>query len=330
MNIQELPKIELHLHLDCSLSFEVVRKLRPETTQEDYERDFIAPENCASLEEYLKCAAAPIAIMQTAEQLEAVTLDLFQQLKEDHVIYAEIRFAPLQHLEQGLSPEEVVDIVDQTTSKGIKKSGVEARIILCTLRHFSEEQSLQTVKLVEQFKGTNVTGFDIAADETLPIDNHVKAFEYARKHHIPCTAHAGEARGPESVKETLQHFHPSRIGHGVRSIEDRALLNDLKKKNIHLEVCPTSNIQTGIYDAVAHHRINDIYNNGNSLSVNTDGRAISNVNLTEEYEKLNRHFDWQKEQFLKVNHYAIDAAFCDDATKDKLREKLSNGFKISQ
>lgn len=327
MNLSHLPKIELHLHLDCSLSYEVVKKIRPEITREDYERDFIAPENCASLEEYLKCAAAPIAIMQTKEQLEEVTLDLFQQLKDDHVIYAEIRFAPLQHLEQGLSPEEVVEIVDQAIKKGIQGTGIEARLILCTLRHFTEEQSMLTVKLVEQFKGTHVTGFDIAADETLPIHNHIKAFEYAREHDIPCTAHAGEACGSESVKKTLQYLHPSRIGHGVRSIEDRTVLDDLKKKKIHLEVCPTSNVQTGIYDSVAQHRINDIYKNGNSLSVNTDGRAISHVNLTEEYEKLNRHFGWQKEQFLNVNKFAIEAAFCDEQTKEKLLKKLSDGFK---
>ncbi|WP_040516396.1 adenosine deaminase [Gracilimonas tropica] len=324
MNIPNLPKIELHLHLDCSLSYEVVKKLRPGTTREEYERDFIAPENCASLEEYLKCAQEPISIMQTKEQLEAVTLDLFEQLKTDNVIYAEIRFAPLQHLNEGLSAEEVVKIVDKATSKGIEKTGVEARIILCTLRHFSEEESMETVKLVEHFKGTNVVGFDIAADETLPIDNHIKAFEYAREHGIHCTAHGGEARGPESVREIMGNFHPSRIGHGVRSIEDLKLLDDLKEKNIHLEVCPSSNVQTGIYDSVAQHRINEIYENGNSLSVNTDGRAISNVSLNEEYQKLNRHFDWQKEHFRQVNKFAIEAAFCDEKTKDLLRKKLTD------
>jgi adenosine deaminase len=329
MNIPNLPKIELHLHLDCSLSYEVVQKLRPGTTRDDYERDFIAPKNCASLEEYLKCAAAPIAIMQTKTQLEAVTLDLFKQLQADNVIYAEIRFAPLQHLEQGLSAEEVVDTVERATAQGIETTGIEARLILCTLRHFSEKQSMRTIKLVEQFKGTHVTGFDIAADETLPIDNHIRAFEYAREHDIPCTAHAGEARGPESVKETMEHFHPSRIGHGVRSIEDPELLDELKKKNIHLEVCPTSNVQTGIYETVEQHRINDIYENGNSLSVNTDGRAISNVNLTEEYQKLNRYFDWRDEQFFKVNEYAIEAAFCDEETKEKIRGKLSDEFKMT-
>ncbi|MGN8225076.1 adenosine deaminase [Gracilimonas sp. BCB1] len=326
MNFTTLPKIELHLHLDCSLSFDVVKKLRPGITQEQYKSDFIAPANCSSLEEYLKCAQEPISLMQTKEQLEMVTLDLFQQLRNDRVIYAEIRFAPLQHLEEGLSPVEVVQAVDQATAKGIKETGIEARVILCTLRHFSEEQSMQTVQLVEQFKGSCVTGFDIAADETLPVDNHIKAFEYANKNNIPCTAHAGEACGAESVREVLQNFYPSRIGHGVRSLEDDALMDHLKENNIHLEVCPTSNVQTGIYNSVANHRVNEIYGRGNSLSINTDGRTISNVSLNEEYYSLNKHFNWELEHFLRVNHHAIDAAFCNEETKAKLRKELIGGF----
>lgn len=323
MNIESFPKIELHLHLDCSLSYEVVKELRPGISLEDFERDFIAPANCASLEEYLKCVQAPLTIMQTKEQLEAVTFDLFEQLKADNVIYAEIRYAPLQHLEEGLTAEEVVSIVEKATSKCIQETGIEARIILCTLRHFTEEESMETVKLVEQFKGTNVVGFDIAADETLPIDNHIKAFEYARKHDIPCTAHAGEACGAESVREVLGDLHPSRIGHGVRSIEDPELLDRLKEKNIHLEICPSSNVQTGIYESVAEHHIHSIYKNGNSLSVNTDGRTVSNVSLNDEYQKLTQYFDWQTQQFLRVNEYAIEAAFCNEETKKILREKIA-------
>jgi adenosine deaminase len=287
MNFTSLPKIELHLHLDCSLSFEVVKKLKPEISREQFQQDFIAPANCSSLDEYLKCAQEPIAIMQTKEQLEMVTLDLFQQLQEDQVIYAEIRFAPLQHLDEGLTAEEVVSIVNEATIKGINETGIEARIILCTLRHFTEEQSIKTIKLVEQFMGTKVVGFDIAADETLPIDNHIKAFEYANEQNIPCTAHAGEARGSESVREVLQNFYPSRIGHGVRSLEDDSLMDHLKENDIHLEICPTSNVQTGIYDSVAQHQVDDIYRRGNSMSINTDGRTISNVSLIEEYLYLN-------------------------------------------
>jgi adenosine deaminase len=327
MNFTTLPKIELHLHLDCSLSFEVVQKLRPGITHEQFKEDFIAPANCSSLDEYLKCAQEPISIMQTKEQLEMVTLDLFQQLQKDNVIYAEIRFAPLQHLKKGLKPEQVVEIVNEATKKGIEETGIEVGIILCTLRHFSEAQSMETVNLVKKFEGTKVVGFDIAADETLPIDNHIKAFEYANEHDIPCTAHAGEARGAESVQEVLHNFYPSRIGHGVRSLEDDTLMDHLKEQDIHLEVCPTSNVQTGIYESVANHQVNEIYTRGNSMSINTDGRTISDVSLIQEYRSLNQHFDWQTQHFLKCNHYAIDAAFCDEETKINLREKITKGFK---
>ncbi len=326
MNINSFPKVELHVHLDCSLSYEVVKQLSPGTTPQEYEQNYIAPENCNSLEEYLARTEAPLAIMQTKEQLEAVTYDFFEQLKADNVIYAELRLAPLQHTEQGLTPEQVVQITQDATAAASKKTGIEAGVILCTLRHYTEEQSLQTVKLVEQFKGTNVVGFDIAADELQPIDNHIKAFEYAREHSIPCTAHAGEARGAESVREVLQNLQPLRIGHGVRSIEDKELMNQLRDQHIHLEICPTSNVQTGIYDSVAQHDVNTIYENGNSLSINTDGRAISNVSLNEEYEKLSKYFNWQAKQLLKVNQYAIDAAFTDNETKQRLHKKLKEGF----
>src|SRR5690554_3965718 len=130
MNFDKVPKIELHLHLDCSLSFDVVKKLNPLISRENYERDFIAPADCTSLQEYIRCAQASISLMQTAEQLELVTLDLFRQLREDHVIYAEIRFAPLQHTSQ-LTARQVVETVNAACEKGKMQTGIEAGIILC-------------------------------------------------------------------------------------------------------------------------------------------------------------------------------------------------------
>ena len=325
MNFDKLPKIELHLHLDCSLSFEVVKKLRPATTVEDYQRDFIAPADCTNLQEYIKCAEASINIMQTAEQLELVTLDLFRQLKEDNVIYAEIRFAPLQHITK-ISAREVVETINAACEKGKFQTGIEAGIILCTLRHFTEEQSMETVKLVEEFKGTNIAGFDIAADELLPIEPHRKAFEYAHAHEIPCTAHSGEARGPESVWETLENLNPSRIGHGVRSVEDGRLMSHLKQQGIHLEVCPSSNVQTGIYKSLKEHQADRIFKAGVSIGINTDGRSLSNVTLKDEYAALHTIFKWEQDHFLRCNQNAIDAAFTDDATKSRIRKRLMDGF----
>ena len=168
-----------------------------------------------------------------------------------------------------------------------------------------------------------MTGFDIAGDEAgFPIDAHVSAFKYAATHNIPCTAHAGEARGPRSVWETLQHFSPLRLGHGVRCIEDTTLLEHLRKHNIHLEICPTSNIQTDVFQTYPSHPISNIYEAGLSISINTDARTMANITLTQEYEKLHRTFSWGKEQFLQCNLHALRAAFISEPIKHKLIDRL--------
>ena len=327
MNYQSLPKIELHLHLDCSLSYKVVQQLNTAISYDEYQQSFIAPVKCTDLADYISRAVKGFELMQTKEALRLVTLDLFEQLQSDNVIYAEMRFAPLQHVFKGLTPAEVVQTVNDAVTEGIKQTGVEANVILCTLRHYSKKQSMETVQLVTDFKGTNIVAFDIAADEAgFPIDNHVAAFQFAKANHIHCTAHAGEAKGAESVWETLNHFHPSRIGHGVRSAEDEKLLQFLKEKNIHLEVCPTSNIQVDVFDTIENHPADTIYNAGISMSINTDCRAITPVTLNSEYDLLTTIFGWGKEHFLRCNLEAVKYAFCDASLKEKLKRKIITAY----
>jgi adenosine deaminase len=228
---------------------------------------------------------------------------------------------------KSLTPGEVVRAVSEATKEGIEKYGVEAGIILCTLRHFSEDQSMETVELVRKHKGSCIVGFDIAADEAgFPIDNHVKAFQFAKTQNIQCTAHAGEARGAESVWETLQNFHPSRIGHGVRSAEDTQLLSFLKENNIHLEICPTSNIQVNVFDKIEDHSADKIYNAGVSMSINTDARTISNVTLADEYKLMERVFNWNKEHFRKCNLEAIDHSFATAEIKRNVRKRIEADY----
>lgn len=318
-----LPKVELHLHLDCSLSFEVVQQLNPSIDKKTYLDSFVAPSKCTDLADYISRAIKGFELMQSKEALKLVTLDLFKQLKKDNVIYAEIRFAPLQHIYKGLTPYEVVEAVNEATTEGVANYGIECGVILCTLRHYSEQQSLETVALVDQFKGTKVVGFDIAADEAgFPIDNHIKAFEFANSKQINCTAHAGEAKGATSVWETLHQFKPKRIGHGVRSIEDEELIKYLVENNIHLEVCPTSNIQTNVFDKIQSHPIDKLYQKGVSLSVNTDARTISNVTLASEYMLLKNQFNWNKANFLRCNLNALDHAFLNPAIKESLKQRI--------
>src|ERR1700687_5449472 len=144
MELRSLPKIELHLHLDCSPSFQAVSALAPSVTREEYQRDYVAPARCANLADFLSRAPKCFRLMQTENSLRLVTEDVFQQLIEDGVIYAEIRFAPLLHTEQGLGPERVVAVVERSVERMIRETGMQAGLILCTLRHFTEAQSLLT------------------------------------------------------------------------------------------------------------------------------------------------------------------------------------------
>lgn len=301
----------------------MVQQIDPAISFEKYQDAFIAPPKCTDLMDYLKRAIKGFELMQTKEQLQLVTLDLMEQLKADNVIYAEIRFAPLLHTEKGLTPYEIVQTVNDALTVGIHNTGVEARLILCTLRHYYEEQSLETVKLVEQFRGSKVVAFDMAGDEKgYPVDAHTTAFLYAKEKGIPVTCHAGEACDAASVWEVLQHLHPSRIGHGVRSAEDEKLLDHLKKENIHLEVCPTSNVQTNVVNTIQDHPADKIYRHGISMSINCDAKTISPVTLSSEYALLEKTFHWNKEHFLRCNLEAINHSFCEESLKEKLKEKI--------
>jgi adenosine deaminase len=322
-----LPKVELHLHLDCSLSYQVVSQIDPSVTLEQYREEFIAPAKCVDLAEFLACAPRSYPLMQTEEQLRLVTLDLFEQLRRDNVLYAEIRFAPLLHTDGGLTPHQVVSSVEAATAEAVRDTGIEARIILCTLRFYSAAQSLETVRLVEDFGGTYVAGFDIAADKPgNVIDAHLPAFRYAHESGIPCTAHAGETRGPVIVWETLQRFTPQRVGHGVRAIEDPSLVEHLAQQQIHLEVCPSCNVQTDIFDTYADHPIDGLYRAGIPVSVNTDARTLVNVTLSQEYEKLHQTFGWDAEDFFHCNRNALKAAFVSGDVRSKLLARLANGY----
>ena len=327
MNLQLLPKVELHLHLDCSLSYNVVQRIQPSIRLEQYQREFNAGEKCVNLADFLAKAVRGFQLMQTEEHIEWVVEDLFAQLAADQVIYAEIRFAPYLHLEGGLTLTQVVAAADRATRRCMQQTGIEARLILCTLRHYSEAQSMETARLVKQFAGTTVAGLDIAGDEAgYPLDAHLAAFDWAHTQGLHITAHAGEACGPESVWDTLEKLKPTRIGHGARSIEDESLVRHLRQHQVHLEICPTCNVLIDMYDNYDGHPIDKLYRSGVSVNVNTDNRTITNIGLTQEYERLQQHFGWTLADFYNTNVKALQAAFIDASTREQLIQRLTNGY----
>ncbi|MDX1685917.1 MAG: adenosine deaminase [Saprospiraceae bacterium] len=330
MDFQDLPKVELHLHLDCTLSYEALQKLKPGTNYQDYVDNYMIPVKCPSLEKYIERTHRALPLMQNPEQIRLIVDDLFRQLSEDNVIYAEIRYAPHLHLQEGMTPFEVVKTVNDAVEEGIREFELGMRVILCTLRNYSESRSLEVARLVEEFKGTNVAGMDIAGPEIgYDIQEHVEAFRQVKAAGIPCTAHAGESRGAESVWETLKHLRPDRVGHGVRSAEDRDLMLHLRDEDIHLEICPTSNVQTSVIETIKDHPIMTLLTNEISIGINTDARSITGTTLTSEYALLNEFFGWQKKDFLKANLEAVRHAFVDNETKERLRERLIGAYGIS-
>lgn len=325
--IQRLPKVELHVHLDCCLSFSAVSRLMPGLDPVTYERRYTAPDRCLNLADFLTRVDNSLDLLQTADGLRLAVTDLFEQFRQDHIIYAEIRFAPLLHLRQGLSPAAVVGTVAGEVARNIIRTGIEARIILCTLRHFTAAESLATAELAVRFAGDGVAALDLAADEAgFPLAPHVPAFRFARERGVHCTAHAGEACGPESVRETLVSLRPARIGHGVRSVDDPVLTRELADRGIHLEICPSSNLQTGMYASLAAHPVERLRQSGVSLSISTDSRTLTRITLSTEYRRLREVFGWDAGQFYQCNRQALAAAFLDNSGRQALMRRLTAGY----
>ncbi|SFU09826.1 adenosine deaminase [Pseudovibrio denitrificans] len=322
--LRSMPKVELHTHIDCSLDYKTASLLKPGMRLAEYKEAFVAPEKCKDLVQFLQCIDPALALMQTRLALQVSVDGLIRQLAADNVLYAEIRFAPHLHTRNGLRPEEVVETVLAQMFESSEREGIYCRLILCTLRHFSKEQSYEVADLVARYQTQGVVALDLAADEAnFPLDEHIAAFRRANTLGLNTIAHAGEARGADSVLETLENLGVSRIGHGVRSVEDPRVLERVVKDGIHLEVCPTCNIQTDVFPKLKDHSLGQLKQAGVKFSLNTDARATTGVSLTEEYERVARTFDWTEQDFLTSSRMALDASFALEDIKRSIQEKLA-------
>ena len=213
--LRAIPKVELHLHLDCSMSFASVSALDPSVTPERYRAEFLAPRKCVNLVDYFRYLAPALALLQTREALTVSTIDLLRQLHEDGVVYAEIRFAPQLHRQTGMSTEAVVETVLAALVEGRRSYPVEARLILCQLRPEDTANGLELVRIAQKYRAHGVGGVDLAGDETgYGLGEHIPVFKQARDLGLNITAHAGEAGGAEKVREVVEQLGVRRVGHG--------------------------------------------------------------------------------------------------------------------
>lgn len=311
--MNELNKVELHLHLDGSVRIETIAEFANITIGEAKEKMQVS-NDCQSLNDYLEKFNLPLKYMQTKDNLVRITEELIEDLEKDNVIYAEIRFSPLLHTREDLSLDEVVSSVISAT----KNSKIKIGIILCMMRGETFENNLNVVNLAKKYLGRGVVAVDLAGSEK-DFPNHLyrELFIKINELKIPFTIHSGEASGASSIKTALS-FNPTRLGHGINLEDNQELINEIKSKNILLEICPTSNIQTKAVDNIYNHPIYKYYKLGIPISINTDNRTVSNITLTSEYQLLKEAFGFKNDDFNKINKMAIEHAFVNAEEKDEL------------
>src|SRR2546422_8891306 len=326
---QAIPKAELHLHLDGAVRPKTVLELAaqagvPVPTQ-DLERlkDFLqATDSTSSLVEYIKYFELPIAVLQNVPALERATYELCEDLKSDQVRYAEIRYGPWLHVQQGLSLTDVIRAVLSGWKAGRKAFGFEGGVIVTGPRGRRAARNVSRAQVAGGFVTEGVVGFDLAGDEAgHPPVLHQDAFRVARSLGLNITIHAGEAAGPESVRQAIS-IGAMRLGHGVRAQEDGDVIAMIKENGVQLDMAPTSNAQTKAVRRLQDHPLRRFYEQGIKVTISTDSRTVSDVTLTQEYQTVARVLGCSREEISAMNLQALDGGFSDEVTRARLRHEF--------
>ena len=324
--IGRIPKVELHDHLDGGVRPSTIIDLAKEYALELPASDpnklaewFHRGANRKSLSLYLEGFKVTLSVMQTPEALQRIAFEAMEDLAKDNVVYVEIRFAPIQHLERGMNLESVVSAVLEGLEKGKEKTGVEYGLIICAMR--DQFVSLEIAELAANFREKGVVGFDIAGDEFgHPPKKHLDAFEYIRQKNFNITIHAGEAFGIESIWQAIQICGAHRIGHATRLIEDMSvqgtriekmgtLSHFIRDKRIPMEACLSSNVQTGVAKSLDEHPFLIYYRNNYRVVLCTDNRLMSDTTLGKEMYLAVQHFNFTLRDLEKITINAMKSAF---------------------
>jgi adenosine deaminase len=349
--LRAAPKVLLHDHLDGGLRpatiVELARDQRygglPTSDPGELARWFHASAASGSLSLYLRGFAHTIAVMQTPDAVERVAFECGEDLARDGVVYAEVRYAPVFSTQGGMNLEQVVDAVVRGFERAEGLYPITLRQIICAMRDRTD--SLEMAELAVAYRERGVVGFDIAGEEAgHPPKAHLEAFQLCRRENFSITIHAGEAFGPRSIWQALQYCGAHRIGHGVRLIEDMAITDAgpggegtvvklgllaeyIRDKRIPLELCPSSNVDTGAVPTLAEHPIRHLMEQRFRVTVNTDNRLMSDVTLSEEFRRLSHAFSLTLDDVEKLTLNAMKSAFVGyDERLAHIYGKIKPGF----
>lgn len=323
--MKDLPKLELHLHLEGAAPPAFIRGLAAEK-HVDISGIFDAHGHYSYTDfwHFLKVYEAATSVLQTPEDYRRLTLAVLEESAAHDVIYTESFISPDFCGGRDLAAwRDYLAAIEDAAAEAEAKMGITLRAIVTPIRHFGPEKAREVAICAAETAGRFVNGFGIAGDEkVLEPKDYLWSFDCAREAGLGITAHAGEWRGPEHIRATLSALNPSRIGHGVRAIEDLALVDELAERGTVLEVCPGSNIALGIYPDWRKHPIGQLYDRGVKVTVSTDDPPFFHTTMSREWDRLAEALDWDQGVFDTLNRNALDAAFCDAETKDKIAKKL--------
>lgn len=364
-DFRDLPKVSLHDHLDGGLRPSTIIELAaeaghelPATDAEALGNWFRESADSGSLPRYLETFEHTLAVMQTREALIRVAREFVEDLAEDGVIYAEVRYAPEQHQRQGLSLDDVVDAVQEGLDQACEELNSEGHPmqvgqLLIAMRH--ADNGVEIAKLALRHRGHGVVGFDIAgAEEGFPPSRMKEAFDLLAENLFPTTVHAGEAAGLDSIKDAILVGRAQRLGHGVRVAEDIEIefggvdedgeevgedtglvslgpvANWVRERGIPLEICPSSNLQTGATaefgEGIESHPIDLLVQTGFNVTISPDNRLMSGTTLSDEFELLVEAFDYDLEDLLDLTLNAAEAAFVPLEMRELLVEYINDFY----
>ncbi len=324
MNFLMLPKIELHCHLDGSLRSETIIDIAkregiqlPFFETEELQKELIAPLECESLDEYLKRFSLPNLVMQSKENLSRITFELFEDAARENVKYMEVRFAPLLHTLKGLDTEEVIQSVLEGMREAESRYEIRGNIILCCMRTMSVESAFEVVEKGKKFLGKGVVAIDLCAlEEEGFCGRFAEPISLARKYGYRVTIHAGETGIGKNVLEAVELLGAERIGHGVFIKDCAEAYNIVKDRQVVLEMCPTSNVQTKAVQHYREHPIFQFHKDGIKVTINTDNRTVSDTSMAKEFLLVNSEFNLSKEDCRQIYVNSVEASFADKETKE--------------
>ena len=330
--IKDLPKVDLHCHLDGSLRLDTILELAekdnvdlPSKEPIELKKSVSVGDRNITLPEYIDMFDVTLSVLQTYDALKRTAYELAEDAAKENILYMEVRYSPILHTEKNLRAMETVDAVLEGLAEAEKDFNIKTGLIICGIRNISPEVSYKLAEVAVAYKNRGVVGFDLAGvEENFPAKDHREAFYLILDNNINTTIHAGEDYGPESIHQALHYCGAHRIGHGVKLKKDGDLLNYVNDHRVPLEICLTSNIHTGSVPKIEDHPFKFYYDYGLRVTLNTDNRLISNTTLTDEYMLAYETFNLEIRDFKEIIINSFKSAFLPHKKRTELIKKVAN------